>query len=389
MTELTLEHIKHFAEEIGPRGSCTEAERKGHEYCRKVLGELKYDVHWEEFRAPLSTWKPFALATGIVLAATLLSLIDGIGPLAASALTLIALVSFFLHATHRDNPLLWFLPAGDSQNVWAKADSKNEPKRTVVLDAHMDTHRTAWVMSGKGPFTFLQVISTVGPVAIVGLLVVFVMRIFGGSPALETLSLALAAIVLITFVVMLQPEFTKFVPGANDNASGAATVLDFAARIKEKPLENTEVYFLLSGSEEVGAFGMSAFVAAHPELADADYLVVDNIGGKDTLPHYLLDETVVLPMKSDPGLQALAREVAEQNGDVKAQPKNLQGAYTNLTPVAMAGRRGIAFVNYRPSDGMIPDWHQQTDTVDRLDVDVLTVTQNYVWEILEALDKQA
>ncbi len=389
MTDLTLEHIKHFAEEIGPRGSCTEAERKGHEYCRKVLGELKYDVHWEEFRAPLSAWQPFALATGIVLGATLISLIDGIGPLAAAALTLIAIVSFFLHATHRDNPLLWFLPAGESQNVWVKAESKKEPKRTVVIDAHVDTHRTAWAMSGKGPFTFLQVLTTVGPVAMVALLVVFVMRIFGASPVLETISLALAAIVLITFVFVLLPDLTKFVPGANDNASGAATVLDFAARLKKKPLENTEVFLLLSGSEEVGAFGARAFVAAHPELTDVDYLVVDNIGGKDTLAHYILDETLVMPVKSDPGLLALAREVADQNGDVQAQPKNLRGAYTNMTPISMAGRRGIAFVNYRPSDGMIPDWHQQTDTVDRLDLDILTGTQDYIWEIVEALDKQA
>ncbi|MFQ5406845.1 MAG: M28 family peptidase [Anaerolineales bacterium] len=389
MSELSLNHIKHLAEEIGPRGSCTEAERKAHEYCRKVLGDLKYDVHWEVFRSPLSAWLPYALATGIVLGATLLSLIERIGPLVAAALTILALVSFFRLVMHRDNPLLWLLPVGESQNVWAKAASKGETKRTVVIDGHVDTHRTAWAMSGKGPFTFLQALTTAGTVAIIALLVVFVVRIFAPSDALRTVSLALGAVVLVAFVVVLLPEFTKYVPGGNDNATGAATVLDFAARLKKTPLQNTEVYFLLSGCEEVGACGTAAFVKTHPELADADYLVLDSIGGAESKPYYVLDETLLLPIKSDPGLVSVAREVAAQNGDARALPKNFRGAYTDMSPVSAAGQRGIAFVNYRPSDGMIPHWHQQSDTAANVDADVLAETQEYIWEVLQALDAAA
>lgn len=55
----------------------------------------------------------------------------------------------------------------------------------------------------------------------------------------------------------------------------------------------------------------------------------------------------------------------------------------------LAKRRGISFVNFRPCDGMIPDWHQNSDTADQVDVDVLEKTQNYIWEILQTLDQGA
>ena len=41
------------------------------------------------------------------------------------------------------------------------------------------------------------------------------------------------------------------------------------------------------------------------------------------------------------------------------------------------------------ADGMIPDWHQNSDTADQVDVDVLEKTQNYIWKILHTLDQGA
>ncbi len=35
-----LEHIRVLAEDIGPRGSTTEGERRGAEYCAQVLEQL-------------------------------------------------------------------------------------------------------------------------------------------------------------------------------------------------------------------------------------------------------------------------------------------------------------------------------------------------------------
>ena len=68
--------------------------------------------------------------------------------------------------------------------------------------------------------------------------------------------------------------------------------------------------------------------------------------------------------------------------------RHLQASFTDLTPLALAGRRAIAFVSYRAADGMIPDWHQPTDTVARMDWDAYARTCEYVWSVLQALDER-
>jgi Tol biopolymer transport system component len=53
--------------------------------------------------------------------------------------------------------------------------------------------------------------------------------------------------------------------GADDNASGAATVMEIARALKDKPLTRDVVFIAFSG-EEAGVLGSSHFVAAHKDL---------------------------------------------------------------------------------------------------------------------------
>ena len=61
----------------------------------------------------------------------------------------------------------------------------------------------------------------------------------------------------------LHADFTPFSPGANDNASGVAVALALAKELSKKPLSHTEVHLAITGCEEVGAYGMAAFLEQH------------------------------------------------------------------------------------------------------------------------------
>jgi hypothetical protein len=388
MSPSALDHLQHLATVIGPRGSCTDAERRAHEYCRQALEGLGYDVQWERFRSPRSGWLPSALAFGLVLLAELLSLTLNRVALAVSiGIVVFSLVSLLLLLSHRRTPLRRLVPRGESQNVWARAESHGETRGTVVVAAHADSHRTVFSMASKKLFTLFRRFGQLTAVAIVGLLVVFVVEFFHASGTLRLISLVPSAIVAISFLLSLWPEFTDYVVGANDNGSGTAAVLALAARLKDEPPAHTAVCVLVTGCEEVGGIGAAAFVAEHPELADADYLVVDSISGPETRPHYLRDETLLFPVKSDPALIDVAADVADENDLYGARPARFK-AMTDMSPIATAGRRALSFVSLRPRDEMVPDWHQHSDTFDRVDAAALASGLEFVWDVIRALDRR-
>jgi hypothetical protein len=388
MPAAALNHLQHLATSIGARGSCTDAERRAHQYCRDVLEDLGYAVHWEPFRSPRSGWLPSALAFGLVLVAELLSLtLDRAALVVSIALVLFSLVSLLLLLSHRRTPLRRLVPRGESQNIWAKAEPHGDLRGTIALVAHADSHRTVFSMASKKRFTLFRRFGQLTAIAVVALLVVFVVELFDPSGTLRLVSLIPAAVVAVSFLLSVWPELTDYVVGANDNASGAAAALALAARVKDEPLAHSAVCIVLTGCEEVGGIGAAALVAAHPELADADYLVVDSISGPETRPHYVRDETLLLPVKSDPGLIEVAARVARENERYGARPARFK-AMTDMSPITTAGRRALSFVGLRPHDGMVPDWHQRSDTIERVDAAALETGVDFVWDVVRALDRR-
>jgi hypothetical protein len=56
--ERWLTHIRALAQDIGPRGSTTEAERRTSEYCERVLSGLGLAPKVDRFRSARSIYQP-------------------------------------------------------------------------------------------------------------------------------------------------------------------------------------------------------------------------------------------------------------------------------------------------------------------------------------------
>jgi hypothetical protein len=387
VSRLALKHIEHLACVIGPRGTCTPAEHQASEYCRQVLTDLGYDAHVQPFRVAVSGWAPYSIGGGLMLLSlgAFLVLPPGVGRPLSALLAVFVTVSTCAQLAFRPSPLERLVPHGTSHNVHVVVHSRREPARTVVVAGHVDTHRTPLVMASPLAFRGFQGLTTLGVLSYVVLTVAFIASLVWAL-SIPTLALAVVALVItVVFVVTLQPEFTPFVPGANDNASGAAAVLALAARLKAEPLERTQVWLLNSGAEEVGATGPLHLLKSHPELRDADWLVIDTIAGPGAGPCLITAEHIVFPLRADPGLLAQARAVANARPDLGAYEHYYRGLSSEHSTLTAAGCRSLALINFTRR-GVLPNWHRPTDTVANIDPDVLDRTEQFVWSLLQRLD---
>ena len=397
MSETTLRHIEHFVTTLGPRGSTTPQERAAHDYCQQTLTGLGYTPQREEFGSPTSGWHPYALASGLMLLAIALFVLFGggadaqAGALAAAVLGLVTTVCFVLQVLHRDNALAWFLPVERSQNVWVLAAPRGEVKQRVVVTGHVDSHRTALAMQSPALWQIFQLLTTVVGVANVALVVVFIWGLVTPDPLPRTIALWTGVLYLLALVFTLQPDTAPYVVGANDNASGAAAVLTLAERLKAEPLANTAVYLVNTGCEEVGCHGLIDWIRRHAasDAPDARYLILDNIAGRGSDVNYVLDETVLIPVKSDPDLVALAERVAATHPALGAKPFHYKGLYSELSIASAHGQKGLGLLDFDPVTKMPPNFHTVRDNLANVDPAVLDRSEQFAWALLQALDAEA
>jgi acetylornithine deacetylase/succinyl-diaminopimelate desuccinylase-like protein len=178
-----------------------------------------------------------------------------------------ALASYALEAGGRLQWLGRVLPAGEGLNVVGRIPAAGHHERTLVLVAHLDAQRSGlmWdpriVEAGEGRRRRTRAMSP------------------AGLPAAVAIALGFRPLVLAQAAFLLDTASRATVPGANDNASGVAGVLELARRLAAGPLPGTEVVILLPGAEESGMGGMRAFLAAHRlDPAHTFVLGLDTVG---------------------------------------------------------------------------------------------------------------
>jgi hypothetical protein len=299
-----------------------------------------------------------------------------------------ALVSAYLELNFTTNPIRWLLGKRTSQNVWAVIPASRTPTRRVVVVGHLDTHRTPFVFRTPLHLRVFQVLVTAGFASMAALVLLYIAGLIVQSDIIYLISLAPAAVVVMDIIMTIQADMTPYTAGANDNASGAAVVLSLAERLKDEPLASTEVWALNSGCEEVGCYGAAAFLREHrEELKNAYFISLDSVAGPGSGPCYITREGMIRPYRSDPGLLALADQIAADRPDLGAYSKVMALGFTEGAIGIKNGLPSLTFVSLRP-DGVLPYWHRPDDVFENVDADVLARTQAFLWELLQRIDSR-
>lgn len=389
-----MEHVRHLAGVIGPRGSTTPQEREAAEYAAGVLERLGLAPRVEPFTSTVSGWRPFAVAALFALACTLLFLIAG--PLLAALLALVlaaVTLSVFLEMYFRPNLLKAFVRKGQSQNVWAPVAAAEAPRRRLLLVAHLDTHRTPWAFTSRSRLAFFKALTTLGVVAFVLTAATFFAYAVTFQEWLRWVALLFVPVHALVLWLTWQPDTTPYTAGANDNASGVGVLLSLARRLAEAPLRHTEVWLLASGCEEVGSVGAQAFVEAHGEALEGELggalgVSIDNVGGRGAGVCYTSVEGMVFPLRPSPELFGLAEELRVAHPELNAYPRPYTTLHTDATCLMANRVPSLSFVGLTP-EGEIPDWHQASDVVERVDAGTVERTEEFVWRLLQRFDERA
>lgn len=385
----TMAHVQFLAETIGPRGSTTPQERQAAEYAERCFEAAGLETRFEPFTATVSGWMPFMFAALLALISVSFAFMSRFMAALLGVVMVAITVSVFLEMYFRPNLLRLLVPKGQSQNVWARVPAAAQPKRRLLLVAHLDTHRTPWAFTSPGRLKLFKLMTSLGVAAFVLLALSYLMFAVAPQEWSRYVALGLTPILVFVFILTLQPERTPYTAGANDNASGAAVLLSLAERLAQQPLANTEVWALASGSEEVGSQGMQAFIDEHlNELKAFSAVSIDNVGGAGVGVCYTSVEGMVFPLKPSAELFSLAEELRRARPDLNAYSLPYTTLHTDATCLMANGVPALSFVGLTPT-GVIPNWHQESDLLEHVDPCTVARTEEFVWELLQSFDTAA
>ena len=143
---------------------------------------------------------------------------------------------------------------------------------------------------------------------------------------------------------------------------------------------------MCSGCEEVGSHGMQAFVRQHrAELSSLIGVSVDNVGGRGAGVCYTSVEGMVIPFRPSTELFSIAERIKAERPDLNAYSMPYTTLHTDATCLMVNRVPSLSFVGLTPA-GVIPDWHQASDTFDRIDPTTVESTEEFVLELLKRLD---
>jgi len=341
-----IEHIRHFAVEIGARGSTTPQERIAAEYCLQHFKSLGIESEIQEFNSPKTGWRQHSVAAALGLFSIGLSWFGGKpGSILSTAIMILTTCSVILELYFISNLLRLFMPKGKSQNVLARIKPRKEMRKQVLVVSHIDSHRTPWVFSTKNRLLLLRIITTLGTISFFLSIFIFFIISFIDIEFIRWGLLLLIPIFVVLFVITFQADKTPFTNGANDNASGAAIILEIASKITQEPLNNIEVWILCTGCEEVGSYGIQAFIKEYkPVLKNFWGINIDNVGGKGVGVCFTSSEGMIYRVKPSKELIELANQIksGRTDCDVYSLPFNI--LHSDGTCMMVNGIPTISFV---------------------------------------------
>jgi hypothetical protein len=271
---------------------------------------------------------------------------------------------------------------------------------TLVLVAHYDAGRTGAVFGPRALRRRARVgrllRRPVGPfqpffLAIAVVLACAILRLVGVDPSAVAVVQFAATVALIVSVPLLADvALSGVVPGANDNASGVATVLRLAERYGGS-LDHFDVWVVLTGAQEAFAQGARAFARSRRRRLDSEttvFLCVDEVGAGTV--RWIGREGPLVARPHHHELLAICERIADED----AADEDRYGARSILSrsigdahQVRAAGF-AAASVTCRNELDYAPRHHQPDDVPENVDPDALDRAFGFCSELVELVDEE-
>lgn len=373
MTNFSVRGIKKICKDVGPRPAGSEQEHEAQKLMAAELDGACDKVEIEPFDVHPGAFLGWILTDGIMMIAAIVLFFFGMSAIALAlcALSLIfAIVEFLLYKKLLDP----FFPKKTSHNVVAVRKPKGEVKRRIIFSGHADS-ANEWRFTYYGGSKLLVPIIGLSFVGILLGLVLGIWAVAAGhafsaadSGALNVMRYVFLAWIPILFTALFFENKKRPVMGANDDLTGCFISMAVVKYMQQHDIrfENTEVWVVLTGSEEAGLRGAKEFCKAHKnELSDVETVFVglDTIRDYDFAAVYSRDLTGTV--KNDAGVCALVKEAAKQTG-LDLPYKSVFFGATDAAAVTQAGMKAVSVAAMDPAPAKY--YHTRLDTADNLDI---------------------
>ena len=380
-----LEHVRALAVDIGPRGSTRDGERKGAEYAQAQFKKIGLKPVWETFLSARSIFLPHLIGCVLMLVAFSIYPLGGwITALIAALLSILVLISELQELSFQDNFYRRIVPRGESQNVHVVIPPTGEHKQDLVLVGHLDSQRTPFIFRSPAHVKVYDNMTTVVFITFIAQAILFTLGIFFPWSWIWYATIPTAFCAILLGAACIEADSTPFTAGANDNATAVGIVLTLAEGLKAHPLQNTRVFAVCTGCEEVQHYGMIDFYNRHRgELKDPKALIFEMLGCSG--PAWLTREGIIVPFKADPNLLATIEKLASEHPEWKAYPAKISGGNTEMADAIRYKVPAITLFGMT-REGISPYWHVKADTFDKMDPEVMERTWNMTTALIHKID---
>jgi hypothetical protein len=366
------------------RGPGTDAERRAARHLAARLEKLDRDAEIQPTRIAPNWALTHALHALLGVVGSVVSVYN---PPAGAAIVLVAFLSTLGDLTGSFLLLRRLTGMRASQNVVSEED-EGKPG-LLILVAHYDASRGGLafnrrIIERRAAFGKL-IRRPIGEFGLffwsLGIVLVCAIARVGGidSTALTIVQFVPTVFLIASIALLADIALAPVVPGANDNASGVATVLRLAERYGGQ-LENFDLWVILTGAEEGFALGMRDWVKRNRKQLDAEAtaVVCVDMAGHGT-PKFARKEGLIFPSAYHPALTELAAAAG-------AKPY-VSRLMTDSYPARAAGLPAIRISALNALD-VAPHYHQPTDTPDRIDPEALERTFEFCCDFIESIDAE-
>lgn len=393
MTNFSVRGIKKICKDVGPRPAGSEQEHEAQKLMAAELDGACDKVEIEPFDVHPGAFLGWILTDGIMMIAAIVLFFFGMSAIALAlcALSLIfAIVEFLLYKKLLDP----FFPKKTSHNVVAVRKPKGEVRRRIIFSGHADS-ANEWRFTYYGGSKLLVPIIGLSFVGILLGLVLGIWAVAAGhafsaadSGALNVMRYVFLAWIPILFTALFFENKKRPVMGANDDLTGCFISMAVVKYMQQHDIrfENTEVWVVLTGSEEAGLRGAKAFCKAHKnELSDVETVFVglDTIRDYDFAAVYSRDLTGTV--KNDSGACALVKEAAKQTG-LDLPYKSVFFGATDAAAVTQAGMKAVSVAAMDPAPAKY--YHTRLDTADNLDIKTVEAVLGVAFETAFLFDEK-
>jgi len=387
--------IKKVIDEIGPRASCSEAEKKLGRLLVEEWKPICDRVDVEPFTCSPTAWiSSIPLMALFALAAIILYWF--LPPLAL-ALAVVSCSIIFLEMVLSREFVDVLFPRKQGENVMGAIRPKGETTQRVIVSAHLDSayefnlclyFKSAWLLPVK--------------IGIVALVIVFgaclaktiaYLNVFSNEAALTGVGIALIALSPIMALFLFFTSW-KPVPGAGDDMSGVSVVaglgryLGEAKRSGEWFPERTEVVLLGTSSEEASLRGAKRYVRTHLEEMKAIrtyFLALDGFLEDNTVAVFTAELST--GAKHDPELVRMAQEsAASHNWPIAARQAPPPSA-SDASPFSLSGIPAT-WLSFYDHSKVSPYEHTRHDTYEHISPESLSVMLQLVIDMIQRIDKK-